>query len=87
MTSRPPVAGNWAYSIHAYNYTYGTFSDGVARHDDFGITLVNAALANATAWKVPLYMGESATSLRTSCRTGSRPRSSPLKTWWRPPSS
>jgi aryl-phospho-beta-D-glucosidase BglC (GH1 family)/PKD repeat protein len=58
MTGKPTVPGNWVYSLHDYDFSYGTFSDGVTRHDDFGITLVNAALANATAWRVPLYLGE-----------------------------
>ena len=30
---------NWVYSMHDYDFGYGTFSDGVTRHDDFGITL------------------------------------------------
>ena len=58
MTGKPTVPGNWVYSIHDYNFSYGTFSDGVVRHDDFGITLANAVLANANAWQVPLYIGE-----------------------------
>ena len=52
------MPGNWVYSIHDYNFGYGTFSDGVTRHDDFGITLANAVQANASAWGVPLYIGE-----------------------------
>ena len=58
MTGKPTVAGNWVYSFHDYNFSYETFSDGVPRHDDFGITLDNVMLANATSWKVPLYIGE-----------------------------
>ncbi len=58
MTGKPNVPGHWVYSIHDYNFSYGTFSDGVVRHDDFGITLANAVLANANAWQVPLYIGE-----------------------------
>jgi aryl-phospho-beta-D-glucosidase BglC (GH1 family) len=58
MTGRPNVLGNWVYSYHAYDFNYGTFSDGVVRHDDFGITMANVMLANAQAWKVPLYIGE-----------------------------
>lgn len=58
MTGRPTVGRNWVYSTHIYNFGYGTFSDGVARHDDYGITVANADLANARAWKVPLYIGE-----------------------------
>ena len=58
MTGKPTAPGNWVYSLHNYNFSYGTFSDGVTRHDDFGITVANAALANARAWGVPLYMGE-----------------------------
>ena len=58
MTGRPNAPGNWVYSLHNYNFGYGTFSDGVTRHDDFGITVANAGLANARAWGVPLYMGE-----------------------------
>jgi hypothetical protein len=30
----------------------------VTKHDDLGINLTNAALANARAWNVPLYIGE-----------------------------
>ncbi len=58
ITSRPTTPGNWVYSIHDYAFQYGVFADGTSRHDDFGITLVNAAWANATAWHVPLYIGE-----------------------------
>ena len=58
MTGKPTVPGNWVYSIHEYNFTYETFSDGVPRHDDFGISLVTAVLNNARAWGVPLYIGE-----------------------------
>lgn len=58
MTSRPSAVANWVYSIHLYNFAYGTFSDGVTKHDDLGINLTNAALANARAWHVPLYIGE-----------------------------
>ena len=58
MTGRPTVGRNWVYSTHIYNFGFGTFQDGVARHDDFGITVANAALANARAWRVPLYIGE-----------------------------
>ena len=58
MTGKPTAPGNWVYSLHNYNFSYGTFSDGVTRHDDFGITVADAALANARAWGVPLYMGE-----------------------------
>ncbi|UDY36949.1 PKD domain-containing protein [Dermatobacter hominis] len=58
MTAKPAVPGNWVYSAHIYAFSYGTFSDGVVRHDDFGITVANQLLANARAWKVPLYIGE-----------------------------
>ena len=58
MTGKPSAPGNWVYSLHEYNFTYATFSDGVPRHDDFGITLMNAVLNNARAWGVPLYIGE-----------------------------
>ena len=58
IVAKPTVPGNWVYSIHDYDFAYGTFSDGVARHDDFGITLANTVLANANAWGVPLYIGE-----------------------------
>ncbi|MGZ6779536.1 MAG: cellulase family glycosylhydrolase, partial [Mycobacterium sp.] len=58
ISAKPTVPGNWVYSFHDYNFSYGTFSDGVARHDDFGITLANADLANANAMHVPLYVGE-----------------------------
>ena len=58
MTSRPSAVANWVYSIHLYNFAYGTFKDGVTKHDDLGINLTNAALANARAWHVPLYIGE-----------------------------
>jgi hypothetical protein len=58
MTSAPGGDFNWVYSMHDYNFGYGTFSDGVTRHDDFGITVVNKDLANAKAWNVPLYIGE-----------------------------
>jgi aryl-phospho-beta-D-glucosidase BglC (GH1 family) len=58
MTGRPTVGKNWVYSTHIYNFGYGTFSDGVPRHDDYGVTVANAALANARAWNVPLYTGE-----------------------------
>ena len=58
MTGKPTVAGDWVYAIHDYNFSYETFSDGVARHDDFGITLANIVLADAHAWGVPLYIGE-----------------------------
>ena len=58
MSAKPTAPGNWVYSLHDYNFGYGTFADGVVRHDDFGITVTNAALANANAWTVPLYIGE-----------------------------
>jgi hypothetical protein len=58
MTAKPAVPGNWVYSMHIYNTTYGTFNDGVTTHDDLGLNVSNAALANAKSWKVPLYMGE-----------------------------
>ena len=58
MTAKPAVPGNWVYSAHIYAFSYGVFSDGVVRHDDFGITVANQLLANARAWKVPLYIGE-----------------------------
>lgn len=58
LTTKPTAAGNWVYSIHDYNFSYGTFDDGIPRHNDFGITLANAVLANAAAWGVPLYIGE-----------------------------
>ena len=56
MTGKPSAPGNWVYSLHDYNLTYATFSDGVPRHDDFGITLMNAVLNNARSWGVPLYI-------------------------------
>ena len=58
MSVKPTAPGNWVYSLHDYNFGYGTFADGVVRHDDFGITVMNAALDNANAWRVPLYIGE-----------------------------
>ena len=58
MTGKPSAPGNWVYSVHEYNFSYATFSDGVPRHDDYGITLMNAVLNNARAWGVPLYIGE-----------------------------
>ena len=58
MSAKPTAPGNWVYSLHDYNFGYGTFADGVVRHDDFGITVMTAALDNATAWRVPLYIGE-----------------------------
>jgi len=58
LTGRPGGDANWVYSMHDYDFGYGTFSDGVTRHDDFGITLMNVDLANAQAWQVPLYVGE-----------------------------
>jgi len=58
MTAKPAVPGNWVYSAHIYAFSYGVFSDGVVRHDDFGITVANQLLANARAWGVPLYIGE-----------------------------
>ena len=58
MTGRPTVGKNWVYSAHIYNFGFGTFSDGVASHDDFGQTVANAVLTNAKNWKVPLYIGE-----------------------------
>ena len=58
MTGKPSAPGNWVYSVHEYNFAYATFSDGVPRHDDFGITFVNAVLSNARSWGVPLYIGE-----------------------------
>jgi PKD repeat protein/aryl-phospho-beta-D-glucosidase BglC (GH1 family) len=58
MTGKPSAPGNWVYSVHDYNFTYATFSDGVPRHDDYGISLMTAVLNNARAWGVPLYIGE-----------------------------
>lgn len=58
MTGKPQAPGNWVYSVHDYNFTYATFSDGVPRHDDFGITLMSAVLNNARSWGIPLYIGE-----------------------------
>jgi aryl-phospho-beta-D-glucosidase BglC (GH1 family) len=58
LTGKPGGNFNWVYSTHVYDFAYGTFSDGVQQHDDYGITLVNHDLANARAWKVPLYIGE-----------------------------
>ena len=58
LTGKPAAPGNWVYSVHEYNFTYATFSDGVQRHDDFGISLMTAVLNNAKAWRVPLYIGE-----------------------------
>jgi hypothetical protein len=49
ITSKPSAPDNWVYSIHLYNFAYGTFHDGVTKHDDLG---------NARAWSVPLYIGE-----------------------------
>ncbi|TDN90932.1 PKD domain-containing protein [Microbacterium sp. BK668] len=70
MTGKPSAPGNWVYSVHAYNFGYGTFSDGVPRHDDFGINHMNAVLANARAWGVPLYIGEFTNfSLKGDART------------------
>jgi PKD repeat protein len=58
LTGKPSAPGNWVYSLHEYNFTYEVFSDGVPRHDDYGITLMTAVLNNARAWRVPLYIGE-----------------------------
>ncbi len=58
ITAKPSVPGNWVYSVHLYNFAFGTFSDGVPRHDDFGLTLANVVLANAQSWRVPLLIGE-----------------------------
>ncbi|MCU0279654.1 MAG: glycoside hydrolase family 5 protein, partial [Candidatus Nanopelagicales bacterium] len=58
IPTRPAVAGNWVYSLHLYNFAYGTFSDGVPRHDDFGLTLADVAYAKAQEWGVPLLIGE-----------------------------
>lgn len=58
MTATPSAPGNWVYSVHLYNPRYGTFTDGVPRHDDFGVTVAEKALANARAWGVPLLIGE-----------------------------
>ncbi len=58
MTAKPSAPGNWVYSNHIYNFRYGTFQDGVTRHDDFGITVAREMLENATDWRVPLYVGE-----------------------------
>ena len=58
MTEKPSTPGNWVYSVHLYNTAYGTFADGVPRHDDFGVTLAEQALAKARAWGVPLLIGE-----------------------------
>ena len=70
MTGKPSAPGNWVYSLHDYNMTYATFSDGVPRHDDFGITLMNAVLSNARSWRVPLYIGEFTNfSLKGDART------------------
>jgi aryl-phospho-beta-D-glucosidase BglC (GH1 family) len=58
LTAKPSASGQWVYSSHIYNFGYGTFNDGVQAHDDRGINVANALLGNATAWKVPLYLGE-----------------------------
>ena len=58
MSGKPTVPGNWVYSTHLYNFGFGTFDDGVAAHNDYGVTVANKVLANATSWKVPLYIGE-----------------------------
>ena len=58
ITAKPTAPGNWVYSLHLYNFAYGTFSDGVPRHDDFGVTLANVVHARAEAWGVPLLIGE-----------------------------
>jgi aryl-phospho-beta-D-glucosidase BglC (GH1 family) len=58
MPNKPSAPGNWVYSVHDYNFTYATFSDGAPAHDDYGINLMNAVLNNARAWGVPLYIGE-----------------------------
>ena len=69
LTAKPSVRGQWVYSSHIYNFGYGTFDDGRAAHDDRGINVANALLANATAWKVPLYIGEfSNFTLKTDAR-------------------
>ncbi len=57
LTARPSGAGNWVYSMHDYNFGYGVFNDGTS-HDDYGIRVAAADLANARAWHVPLYVGE-----------------------------
>ena len=41
-----------------YNIGFGTFDDGVAAHNDFGVTVAQQALSNAKSWNVPLYIGE-----------------------------
>lgn len=58
LTAKPGGTRQWVYSSHIYNFAYGTFQDGVTSHDDRGINVANALLANARAWKVPLYLGE-----------------------------
>ncbi|MCW2530265.1 MAG: cellulase family protein, partial [Pseudonocardiales bacterium] len=58
ITAKPSTPANWVYSIHIYDTQYGTFNDGVPAHDDLGITFANKSLANAKAWRVPLYVGE-----------------------------
>ena len=59
MTARPTVPGNWVYSFHNYNFSYGTFSDGVVRHDDFGDDPgQRRCWPTPASWKVPLYIGE-----------------------------
>ena len=69
LTAKPSASGRWVYSSHIYNFGYGTFQDGVQSHDDRGINVANALLANATAWKVPLYIGEfSNFTLKTDAR-------------------
>jgi aryl-phospho-beta-D-glucosidase BglC (GH1 family) len=64
MTEKPSKPGNWVYSVHLSNALHGTFADGVPRHDDFGVTLADKALANARAWGVPLFIGEFTTFTR-----------------------
>jgi hypothetical protein len=59
LTNRPSAAGRWVYSTHLYNFGYGTFSDGVPRHDDFGITVAKHVAGQRAALEVPLYIGSS----------------------------
>ena len=58
LTAKPRGAYRWVYSSHIYNFGSGTFHTGVPQQDDRGINVAKVLLANANAWKVPLYLGE-----------------------------
>ncbi len=58
LTAKPRGNYQWVYSSHIYNFGYGVFNSGVQVQDDHGINVANVLLANAVAWKVPLYLGE-----------------------------